>query len=158
MNEEPKIEMPRLTKLAIRHSKENPIQLYQLVLVRTEKGAIIKSHSDRTRNFEWWVETDDICWKVPDGDYLVAQGPDLWVVNVADNTIEWRNLESLIQEVTARWGKLIITEKPVVEEPTVAPPNTSAESLRILRPPRINTKKKPKKHRISPDGINWDDQ
>ena len=156
MNEKPEIEIetPRLTKLSIRQSKESPIQLYQIDLISTEKGKRVSNYSDRTRDFEWWVETDDICWKVPDGNYLVAQGPELWMVNVADSTVEWRSLKSLMQDVTARWSKLVITDKEqsieMVEKAQKKPlptPETNHQAVkenivRLRRKSRSKTKKR----------------
>jgi hypothetical protein len=114
MNEEPKVP---LTKLSVRNSKENPIQLYQIDLVRTEKGKRINTHIDRTKTFEWWMQPDDRCWMVPDGNYLVVQGSDLWLVNVADREVTWNDLKGLTQDVKATWSKLVITDKPIVEAP-----------------------------------------
>jgi hypothetical protein len=113
---------PRLTKLAIRQT-DAPIELYRLDIVRSETGGRrIKNYANKTRDYEWWVDPDNRNWWVPDGNYLISQGPNLWIVNVADKDVEWRDIKTLAQRITAHWNKLTIEDTPADSKaPNIAP-------------------------------------
>lgn len=107
---------PQLTELSVKLVKEQPVQLYQIELESAEEGKRIKNYRSKTEDFEWWVDPQNIIWKVPDGDYLVVQGPEIWFVGVKDGRAKWRGLEGIVQEITARWNKLILSDKAIEEE------------------------------------------
>jgi hypothetical protein len=112
-------EAPKLNKLLVKIIEGEVVQLYQIDLEPSDegKGRRIKNYVNRTIDYEHWTEPHNLCWKVPVGDYLVAQGPDLWLVNVRETKIKWRNMKGIMQNVTARWNKLVVTDKAPVLMP-----------------------------------------
>ena len=148
-------EAPRLTKLSIKQI-DAPIELYKIDIVRSEDGGRrIKNYANKTRDYEWWVEPEDRCWNVPDGDYLISQGPGLWRVNVDKGDVSWWGLHSLAQKITAHWNKLTIEDLPAEPKGLSLAPiiasmegdsETAKESAEIVKARMSKNKSGKKKH------------
>lgn len=112
--EEPK----RMTKLEVRHS-DSPISLYEIGIKTTDDGSKhITNPRNRTRDFEYWHEPENMCWMVPDGDYLVAQGRGIYLANVSRGEVTWEGIGTIADDVQVNWSGIRITIKspePVVE-------------------------------------------